>query len=152
MLIIALGELRFQFICRRLRISEEKLRLKLRKMHSLLQISDSSITTYHRSLHDFFLDKERAGIYHIHPTRVALVRLPETRHRFAIRFVKLLLAILCYGLYMKSMDDFFGHHTFTLRFIRVDVTLGSLIHALYILSHEIGTKVRMGQSNWGSLG
>ena len=47
---------------------------------------DSSITTYHRSLHDFFLDKERAGIYHIHPARVALVRLPETMRRFAIRF------------------------------------------------------------------
>ena len=85
-LIIALGEPRFQFICRRLRISEEKVRLKLRKMHSLLQISDSSITTYHRSLHDFFLDKERAGIYQIHPARVALVRLPETMRRFAIRF------------------------------------------------------------------
>ena len=78
-LIIALGEPRFQFICRRLRINEEKLRRKLRKMHSLLRISesDSNILTYHRSLHDFFQDKKRSGEYRIHPMRVALVRLPK---------------------------------------------------------------------------
>ncbi len=76
-LIIALGVARSKFVCRRLQISEENLRLKLRRMHSLLQISDSNITTYHRSLHDFFQDKKRAGQYHIHPIRVALVWLPE---------------------------------------------------------------------------
>jgi len=74
-----------KFVCRRLRISEEKLRLKLRRMHSLLQISDSSIATYHRSLHDFLLDKKRAGKYRIHPARVSLVQLPERLRRFAAR-------------------------------------------------------------------
>ncbi|KAF8347587.1 hypothetical protein F5887DRAFT_1157712 [Amanita rubescens] len=76
-LIIARGEPSLKFVCRRLRISEEKLRLKLRRMHSLLQISNSSITTYHRSLHDFFQDKKRAGKFHIHPVRVALVQFQE---------------------------------------------------------------------------
>ena len=82
-LIIALDVILSKFICRRLRISEENLRLKLRRMHSLLQISDSKITTYHRSLHDFFQDKKRAGQYHIHPIRVGLVRLPERTRPFA---------------------------------------------------------------------
>src|SRR6266550_7019225 len=81
-LIIALGDPGFKFICRRLRISGEELRRKLRKMHSLLQISDEDIITYHRSLHDFFQDKKRGGIYHIHPMRVALVRLPERTRPF----------------------------------------------------------------------
>ena len=77
MLIIAHGEPRLEFVCRRLRISEEKLRLKLRRMQSLLRISHWGITTYHRSLHDFLRDKKRAGEYHIHPVRVALVRFQE---------------------------------------------------------------------------
>ncbi|KAF8347581.1 hypothetical protein F5887DRAFT_1072572 [Amanita rubescens] len=81
-LIIALGRPDIKFICRRRRICEDNLRLKLRKMYSLLQISDSYVTTYHRSLHDFFQDKKRAGKYHIHPIRVALVRLPGTIRRF----------------------------------------------------------------------
>ena len=76
-LVIALETAYFWFICRRLRISEEKLQRKLRKMHSLLRISDYSITTYHLSLSDFFQDKKRSGKYHIHPLRIALVRLPE---------------------------------------------------------------------------
>ncbi len=76
-LIIALGDPSFNFICRRLRISEENLLLKLRKMHSLLLVSNSDITTYHLSLHDFFRDKKRAVKYRIHPMRVALVRLQK---------------------------------------------------------------------------
>ena len=79
-LVIALNYPSFDFICRRLRISEENLRLKLRKMHSLLLISDSYIRTYHLSLHDFLRDKRRAVKYRIHPMRVALVQLQnETR-------------------------------------------------------------------------
>ena len=74
-LIIGRGQPSFKFICRRLRIGEEELRLKLRRMHSLLLISDYDILTYHLSLHDFFRDKRRAGKYRIHPMRVALVRL-----------------------------------------------------------------------------
>ena len=76
-LIIALGNPSLDFICRRLRISEENLLLKLRKMHSLLLVSNSDITTYHLSLHDFFRDKKRAVKYRIHPMRVALVQLQE---------------------------------------------------------------------------
>ena len=78
-LIIARGDPSFKFICRRLRISEENLLLKLRGIHSLLQISDSCITVHHRSLHDFFQDKKRAGRYYIHPVRVAFVQLPVER-------------------------------------------------------------------------
>ena len=84
-LIIALGDPNFKFICRRLQISEENLRAKLRRMHSLLRIEDLYITVYHRSLHDFFRDKKRAGKYHVHPMRVTLVQLPERSRRFAKR-------------------------------------------------------------------
>ncbi len=77
-LIIALGEPDIGFVCRRLRISEEELKRKLRRLHSLVRISESVIDTYHLSLHDFFRDKKRAGKYFIHPVRVACVRLPDT--------------------------------------------------------------------------
>ena len=74
-LIIGLGDPTVAFICRRLRISKGDLKRKLRKMHSLLYISDSNISTYHRSLHDFFVDKKRAGKCYIHPARVTVIRL-----------------------------------------------------------------------------
>jgi len=93
-LIIALDPARFPFICRRLRISEEKLRRKLRKMHSLLRIDDYDITTYHLSLSDFFRDKNRSGKYHIHPLRVALVRLPEHVRPIRERVVSRVLEFL----------------------------------------------------------
>lgn len=81
-LIIALGQPDWAFICRRLQENQEDLVIKLRRLSSLLQISDSGIETYHQSLHDFFLDKSRAGKYYIHPARVALVRLPRKARRF----------------------------------------------------------------------
>ena len=56
-LILAHDRVRSAFICRRLRISEEKLRRKLRKMHSLLRIDDYAIATYHLSLSDFFRER-----------------------------------------------------------------------------------------------
>ncbi|KAF8325486.1 hypothetical protein F5887DRAFT_1142499 [Amanita rubescens] len=77
-LIIALREPDIGFVCRRLRISEEELKRKLRRLHSLVRISELVIDTYHLSLHDFFRDKKRAGKYFIHPARVACVRLPDT--------------------------------------------------------------------------
>ena len=77
-LIIALREPHIAFVCRRLRISKEELTRKLRRLHSLVRISESVIDTYHLSLHDFFHDKKRAGKYFIHPMRVAFVRLPDT--------------------------------------------------------------------------
>jgi hypothetical protein len=60
-LIIALREPKLKFVCRRLRIREEQLERKLLRLRSLVCISSHSITTYHLSLHDFFLDKKRAG-------------------------------------------------------------------------------------------
>ncbi|KAF8344502.1 hypothetical protein F5887DRAFT_970239, partial [Amanita rubescens] len=84
-LVISLGGTDFNFIRRRLRMSEENLQRKLRTMHSLLQIKDSHITVYHQSLRDFLQDKKRAGQYHIHPARMALVRLPETLRRHPAR-------------------------------------------------------------------
>jgi len=76
-LVIALAHPHLKFICRRRRISKEELWQKLGKMHSLLQISDEDIMTYHRSLNDLFRDKKRSGKYHIHPLRIALLRLPK---------------------------------------------------------------------------
>ncbi|KAF8347575.1 hypothetical protein F5887DRAFT_915827 [Amanita rubescens] len=64
-LIIALGQVDFSFICRRLRITKEDLEPELRRMHSLLSISNSGVEVYHLSLRDFFQDKKRAGKYYI---------------------------------------------------------------------------------------
>ena len=82
-LVIAIAQPHIKFICRRLRISEVELQRKLRKMHPLLRISSSTITTYYPSLYGFFLDKKRAGRYHIDPARVALVRFQERSRPFA---------------------------------------------------------------------
>ena len=76
-LIIALRNPKIKFICRRLRIREEQLECKLLRLRSLVRISRHDVTTYHLSLHDFFLDKKRAGKYFIHPIRVTFVRIPE---------------------------------------------------------------------------
>ena len=108
-LVIALAQPHPKFICRRLRISSEELGRKLRKMHSLLRISNKDITTYHRSLHDFFQDKKRAGMYHIHPIRVALVRLPERTRPFGrdLGMTLVLFAIPCLTLIRYVMAPLF---------------------------------------------
>ncbi len=67
-------------------------------MHSLLRISesDSNILTYHRSLHDFFQNKKRSGEYHIHPLRIALVRLPKRidhSETSGIEFLEFLMSV-----------------------------------------------------------
>ena len=92
-LIIALGQVDFSFICRRLRISKEDLEPELRRMHSLLNISDSGVEVYHLSLRDFFQDRKRAGKYYIHPVRVTLVRLPPNARRYVRRNITVLLII-----------------------------------------------------------
>ena len=75
-LVIALRQPTVTFVCRRLRICQEELERKLRRLRSLVHISKAVIDTYHLSLHDFFRDKQRAGKYFIHPVRVTFVRLP----------------------------------------------------------------------------
>ena len=105
-LIIGLGQPDINFICRRLRISKDDLLRKLRRMHSLLKISKSNIVVYHRSLHDFFQDRRRAGRYYIHPARVELVRLPGNAQRFAARWgpgVEPLLAIAALLMVLEDM-------------------------------------------------
>ena len=78
-LIIALRRPKIAFVCRRLRIdNREELEGKLRRLRSIIQISELVIDTYHLSLHEFFLDKKRASKYFIHPARIALVRIPDT--------------------------------------------------------------------------
>ena len=77
-LIIALRQPTIAFVCRRLRIHQEELERKLRRLRSLVQISGEVIDTYHLSMHDFFRDKKRAGKYFIHPARITFVRLPGT--------------------------------------------------------------------------
>ena len=90
-LIIALRNPKIEFVCRRLRIGEEQLERKLLRLHSLVHISDFGITTYHLSLHDFFLDRKRAGKYFIHPIRVTCVRLPEIISPARENMIRLLL-------------------------------------------------------------
>ena len=62
--ILALGRPSIAFTCSWLWIREEDLKLKLRRMHSLLHISDSYIETYHRSLDDFSGQEARRQLLH----------------------------------------------------------------------------------------
>ncbi|KAF8699797.1 hypothetical protein AX14_000864 [Amanita brunnescens Koide BX004] len=64
-LIIGYGQSSLDFPCWVLRIKEDDLKLKLRRMHSLLHISDSGIKPYHLSLLEFLQDRKRAGKYYI---------------------------------------------------------------------------------------
>ena len=75
-LILAFGQVDLHRTCLLLWIREEDLKLKLRRMHSLLHISDSGIKPYHLSFVDFLQHKQRAGKYHIHSFVVQLMRLP----------------------------------------------------------------------------
>ena len=77
-LMLGFGHIDLNLTCRLLRIKEEDLKLKLRRMHSLLHISDSGIRPYHISLLFFLQDRKRAGKDYIHPFLVALVRVPGT--------------------------------------------------------------------------
>ncbi|KAF8347634.1 hypothetical protein F5887DRAFT_1100155 [Amanita rubescens] len=76
-LLLALRQPKVSFVCRRLRISNDELKWKLRRMQSLLQISGTVIDMHHLSLQDFLQDKKRAGRFFVHPMRVMFVRLPE---------------------------------------------------------------------------
>lgn len=76
-LILGLRQPEVSFVCRRLRISEEELKRRLRRMQSVIRISGSVIESHHLSLHDFLQDRKRAGRFFVHPTRVMFVRLPE---------------------------------------------------------------------------
>jgi len=60
-LVVALGRVDIRFVCRRLRKSKEDLESDLRRMRSILKISDTAIEAYHLSLHDFLQDRDRAG-------------------------------------------------------------------------------------------
>jgi len=96
-LIIALRSPKIKFVCRRLRIREEQLERKLLRLRSLVRISHPDITTYHLSLHDFFLDKKRAGKYFIHPIRVTFVQLPQimasAREHYLVFMLVLILTL-----------------------------------------------------------
>jgi len=92
-LIIALHEPKIKFVRRRLRIREEQLRRKLLGLHSLVRISHHDIATYHSSLHDFFLDKKRAGKYFIHPIRVTFVQLPKIMSSVRVPMIGLLIVL-----------------------------------------------------------
>ena len=72
-LILAFGQISLEFPCWVLRIKKEELKLKLRRMHSILHVSDSGIRPYHLSLLDFLQDRKRAGKYYTHPWLVTLV-------------------------------------------------------------------------------
>ena len=71
-LILAFGQIDLDRTCRFLWIEKEDLKLKLRRMHSLLHVSDSGIKPYHLSLLNFLDDKKRAGKYYVHPFWVVL--------------------------------------------------------------------------------
>ena len=76
-LLLGLRQPKVSFVCRRLRISEEELMQRLRRMQSVIRISGSVIESHHLSLHDFLQDRKRAGTFFVHPMRVIFVRLPE---------------------------------------------------------------------------
>jgi hypothetical protein len=72
-LILAFGQIDLDDrTCRFLWIKKEDLKLKLRRLHSLLHVSDSGIKPYHLSLLNFLNDRKRAGKYYIHPFWVVL--------------------------------------------------------------------------------
>ena len=93
-LIIALRSPKIKFVCRRLRIRKEQLERKLLRLRSLVLISHLDITTYHLSLHDFFVDRKRAGKYFIHPIRVTFVQLPKIMASACERYFVSVLVIL----------------------------------------------------------
>ena len=70
--ILAFGQISLESVCHFLRIEKEDLKLKLRRLHSLLHVSDSRITPYHLSLLHFLEDRKRAGKYHVHPLLVII--------------------------------------------------------------------------------
>jgi hypothetical protein len=61
LLILAFSQIDLDLTCRLLWIQEEDLKQKLRRMHSLLHISDSGIKPYHLLLVDFLQHKKQAG-------------------------------------------------------------------------------------------
>jgi hypothetical protein len=71
--ILAFGQISLDFPCWAQRIKKEDLKLKLRRMHSLLHVSDSGIKPYHLSLLDFLQDRKRAGKYYVYPWLVTFV-------------------------------------------------------------------------------
>ena len=81
-LLVVLGHHQLSFVSRRLGISKKQLRLKLHALRALLRITESNIEVYHRSLHDFFQDRQRADQYYIHPMRVNLVQLSPKGRMF----------------------------------------------------------------------
>ena len=81
-LLIAFGHPKLSFVSQRLGINEKRLRLNLHAIRALVHITDSNIGAYHRTLHDFFLDRQRSKQYYIHPLRVYLVLLPRKARMF----------------------------------------------------------------------
>ena len=72
LLILAFGQIDLERACQLLRTKKEDLKLKLRRLHSLLHVSDTGIKPYHLSLLHFLEDRKRAGKYHIHPLLVIM--------------------------------------------------------------------------------
>ena len=70
-LLIALRNPRIKFVSGS---KKTKLKFKLLRLRSLIRISYPDVTTYHLSLHDFFLDEKRAGKYFIHPMRITFLQ------------------------------------------------------------------------------
>ncbi|KAF8347569.1 hypothetical protein F5887DRAFT_35847 [Amanita rubescens] len=97
-LVIAFGRVDIAFVCRRLRMNKEDLEPDLHKMHSILNISDTTIEAYHLSLRDFFQDRKRSREYYIHPLRVTLIRLPQNVRRLHHGPILLVAVVLAFGL------------------------------------------------------
>jgi hypothetical protein len=93
-LILAFGQIDLNLTCRLLMIKEEDLKLKLRRMHSLLHYSDSGIKPYHISLLFFLQDRKRAGKYYLHPFLVALVQVPATVNTVPPATIALMIMIM----------------------------------------------------------
>jgi len=107
-LIFAFGYVDFHLICQCLWTNEEDLKLKLRRIHSLLNISDSGIKPHHLSFLDFLMDKNRAGKYSLHPLLVKLARLPFSVMRL-------------------SGNSYYASHLMMIAFFMASATIASVL-------------------------
>ena len=76
-LIYVYGYVDLDLISQCLWTNRQDLKLKLRRTHSLLNISDSGIKHHHLSFLDFLTDRNCAGRYSLHPLSIILARFPS---------------------------------------------------------------------------
>ncbi|KAF8702654.1 hypothetical protein AX14_014361 [Amanita brunnescens Koide BX004] len=97
-LILAFGQISLNLTCRLLWIKKDDLKLKLRRMHSLLHVSDSGIRPYHLSFLEFLQDRKRAGRYYVHPWLVTMVCARKVFHMPYAMPITVVIIVMMLGL------------------------------------------------------